>query len=129
MARPVLFVAMAESNFLRRYLDAGMAFTQLTQARAEAIVKELVQAGEVQTGNAQSAAADLMERSRKNSERLLVQVRRDVREQVSNLGLATRADVARLERQIEALKAQVKKAPAKKVAAKRAPATKKKAAR
>ena len=33
---------MADSNVLKRYLDAGVAFTQLTQARAEALVKDLV---------------------------------------------------------------------------------------
>ena len=39
---------MAENPLIKRYLDAGMAFTQMTQARAEAIVKDLVKAGEVQ---------------------------------------------------------------------------------
>jgi polyhydroxyalkanoate synthesis regulator phasin len=121
---------MAETNFLKRYLDAGMAFTQLTQARAEAIVKDLVNAGEVQTGQAQATVADLIERSRENTERLLAQVRRDLRDQVSNLGLATKADIARLERQIASVKSpgnaaskSTKKAPAKK-AAKRSPSKK-----
>ncbi len=94
---------MPQTNILRRYLDAGMAFTQLTQSRAEAIVRDLVQAGEVQTGQAQATVAELVERSRKNTERLFEQVRRDVRDQVSNLGLATKSDISRLERQISTL--------------------------
>ena len=96
---------MAETNILKRFLDAGMAFTQLTQARAEEIVKDLVNAGEVQTGQAQSTVAELIERSRENTERLVDQARRDIRDQVSNLGLATKADIARLESQIATLKA------------------------
>lgn len=117
---------MAETNFLKRYLDAGVAFTQLTQARAEAIVRDLVSAGEIQTGQAQAAVTELIERSRENTERLLAQVRKDVREQVGTLGLATKADIARLERQIASLRSPSKAAArkAKKAPAKRAPAKK-----
>ncbi|MEY2477519.1 MAG: hypothetical protein QOG87_2834, partial [Actinomycetota bacterium] len=46
---------MAQNDMLRRYLDAGMAFTQLTRARAEAIVKDLVKAGELQREQTQDA--------------------------------------------------------------------------
>jgi polyhydroxyalkanoate synthesis regulator phasin len=99
---------MADSNLLRRFLDAGVAFTQLTQARAEAIVKDLVNAGDVQTSQAQAAVAELIERSRENTERLLDQVRTDVRVQLGNMGLATREDIARLEGQISALGASVR---------------------
>ena len=49
----------------------GSSFTNLTQSRAEALVKELVKAGELQTDQARDAVADLLERSRKNSERLI----------------------------------------------------------
>ena len=38
---------MAQTDMLRRYLDAGLAFTKMTQDRAEAIVRDLVRAGEV----------------------------------------------------------------------------------
>ena len=97
---------MADSNVLKRYLDAGMAFTQLTQARAEALVKDLVKTGEVQTEQAQTAVDELLERSRKNTERLFEQVRNEVRDQVANLGLATKADIARLERRIDGLRSR-----------------------
>ncbi len=116
---------MAQNDLLKRYLDAGVAFTQMTQSRAEAIVKDLVKAGEVQTDQAQAAVADLVDRSRKNTERLVAQVRKEVRDQVSNLGLATKDDINRLERQISSLKGSTaKKAPAKKRAARKAPAKK-----
>jgi polyhydroxyalkanoate synthesis regulator phasin len=110
---------MAENDTLRRYLDAGMAFTQLTRARAQAIVKDLVRAGEVQREQTQERVEELMERSRKNTEQMLDVVRKEVRQQLSAMGLATKDDIARLERKI----AQVggaKKAPAKKRAAKKA---------
>ena len=46
---------MAQSNALKKYLDAGIAFTNMTQAKAEALVKDLVKTGEVQTEQAQAA--------------------------------------------------------------------------
>ena len=36
---------MAQNDVLKRYIDAGLAFTALTQARAEALVKDLVKVG------------------------------------------------------------------------------------
>jgi len=116
---------MADSNLLKRFLDAGVAFTQLTQARAEAIVKDLVNAGEVQTSQTQATVAELIERSRENTERLLDQVRTDFRSQVKNMGLATKDDIARLEGQISSLSAAAARAAAVRTAAEKtsAPAT------
>ncbi|MDQ1395468.1 MAG: hypothetical protein QOG64_727 [Acidimicrobiaceae bacterium] len=91
---------MPQNDMLKRYLDAGLAFTQMTRDRAEAIVKDLVKAGEVQQKQAQKQVDDLVERSRKNTEALLEVVRREVTTQLSAMGLATRDDIARLEAMI-----------------------------
>lgn len=98
---------MDQSNPLRRYLDAGMALTQLTQARAEALVKEFVSAGELQADQAQAAVADVIERSRQNTERLFEQVRQELRDQANALGLATKDDISRIEEQIRSLVSSV----------------------
>lgn len=121
---------MAQTDLLKRYLDAGLAFTQMTQQRAEGIVRDLVKAGEVQAEQATQRRNELVERSRQNTERLVEQVRKEVREQVRSLGLATQSDIASLRKEVAALKqasAPAKRAAASKAAAKRAPA--KKAAR
>ena len=97
--------AMAQTDLLKRYLDAGMAFTAMTQARAEAIVKDFVKAGEVQAEQARETANELLERSRQNSEKLAESIRKEIKQQVSNLGLATKDDIARLERKIAAASA------------------------
>ena len=39
---------MPQNELLKRYLEAGMHFSQMTRERAEAIVRDLVKAGEVQ---------------------------------------------------------------------------------
>ena len=116
---------MAQTDLFKRYLDAGLAFTQMTQQRAEAIVKDLVKAGEVQAEQATQRRNEILDRSRKNTEALLATIRKEVREQVKSLGLATQSDVAALRKEIASLKGAAK-APAKKApAAKRAPAKKK----
>lgn len=115
---------MAQNDLLKRYLEAGMQFTAMTQARAEAIVRDLVKAGEVQTEQTQALVQDLLDRSRKNSEKLIDQVRKEIRSQISSLGLATQDDIARLEREIRSVKGGAAKAPAKKASGKKAPAKK-----
>ena len=126
---------MAQNDVFKRYLDAGAAFTQLTQKRAEVIVKDFVKAGEIQTEQASQAVQDLLDRSRKTTEALIAQVRGEVRSQVRGLPFATKADINRLDRRIDtvaskatsstaAAKPAAKKAPAKKSAASKAPAKK-----
>ena len=131
---------MAETNILKRYLDAGMAFTAMTQSKAEAIIKELVKTGELQAEQAQAAAADLIERSKHNTEELLDQIRKDISSSAESLGLATVTELNRIEKLIDAINPkksaskapaakasstpEAKKAPAKKAAAKKAPAKK-----
>ena len=121
---------MAQTDLLKRYLDAGLAFTQMTQQRAEAIVKDLVKAGEVQAEQAAKRRDELVERSRQNTEKLVGTVRREVRDQIRSLGLATQSDIEALRKEIASLKkgapasstaakATAKKEPAKKAAAKK----------
>src|SRR3546814_5961012 len=78
---------MAKNPLIKRYLDAGMAFTQMTQSRAEAIVKDLVKQGEVKSKQAEELIEELIERSRANTEGLLELVRTEVRDQLVSLGL------------------------------------------
>ena len=115
---------MAQNDVLKRYLDAGLAFTALTQARAEELVKDLVKIGEVQADQARETVSDLLERSRKNSEKLLETVRTEVRQQITSLGIATQADLDKIEERIASVIGTAT-APAKKATAKKAPAAKK----
>ena len=129
---------MAQTDLLKRYLDAGVAFTQMTQAKAEGIVRELVRAGEVQTGDARQRVEELLERSRRNSDQLVKLVRDEVNSQVSRLGLVPKKELDAVRRELADLRAQqartvVKAAtPAtgvKKAAAKKAAPAKKAAAK
>jgi polyhydroxyalkanoate synthesis regulator phasin len=119
---------MAQNDVFKRYLDAALEFSALTQSRAEALVKDLVKAGEVQADQARDTVSELLERSRKNSEKLIETVRTEVKGQISSLGLASKEDIDKLEKRLSSLveaatgpvrKAAAKATPAKKPAAKK----------
>jgi polyhydroxyalkanoate synthesis regulator phasin len=127
---------MANKDAFQKYLDAGIAFTNVTRARAEELVQELVRSGEFQRGEARARVDDLIERSRKGREVLLAQVRHEVTRQLDSVGITSLEDLAKqvaslIGRSAEAgkaatsgTKAAAKKAPAKKAATKKAAAKK-----
>jgi polyhydroxyalkanoate synthesis regulator phasin len=124
---------MSKRDAYQRYLDAGIAFTQMTRSRAEELVQELVKSGEVQRKEAQAKVEELVDRSRKSSESLLSVVRDEVGNQLHSLGISNIEDLAK---QVAALlnrspksgsgpaKASATKATAKKSAAKKSAAKK-----
>jgi len=114
---------MPADDLLRRLLDAGAAFTQMTQQRAEEIVRDFVRAGEVQSEQTQSAVQDLVERSRQNTERLLETVRGEIRNQVAGLGLATADDVDAIRRELSTLRSSTTRRPAARKATRKKKAT------
>ena len=62
---------MASNERIRKYLDAGTVLGQVSRGRAEEIVRELVNAGDIQRSQAQEWVDNLVERSRKSSEQVL----------------------------------------------------------
>src|SRR5437763_850820 len=63
---------MATNDRWQQYLDTGRAWTEMSRAQAEAVVRDLVKAGEVQQKRAKKAVDELLERSRKNAEELRI---------------------------------------------------------
>src|SRR4051794_41469200 len=98
---------MPQNELFKRYLEAGMQFSQMTRDRAEAIVRDLVKAGEVQAEQTQTMVAEVLERSRKNTERFVEQVQSEVRKQLSVAEFVTKDTVARLQSQIDELRKQL----------------------
>jgi polyhydroxyalkanoate synthesis regulator phasin len=86
---------MVSKDDVQRYLDAGIAFTAVTRARAEELVGELVTSGTFQSTDARAKVDDLIERSRKSREALVAQIRSEVTSQLSSLGITSLDDLAR----------------------------------
>jgi len=76
---------MASNERIRKYLDAGTVLGQVSRGRAEEIVRELVNAGDIQRSQAQEWIDNLVERSRKSSEQVLELVRHEVASQLEKI--------------------------------------------
>ena len=122
------------NDAFQRYLDAGIAFSNMTRRRAEELVHELVQSGDLQHGDARAKVDELIERSRKGSEAFVAQVRAEVTRQLEHVGITSLEDLAvqvatLLGRSAEAGRSTVsKKSPPKKATVTKKAPTKKKTA-
>lgn len=84
----------------RQYLEAGMHAGEITRSQAQRIVRQLVKEGQVAESRARAYVDELVNRSRKRTDDLRKLVRKEIRSQLSSLGLATKQDLARLERKL-----------------------------
>jgi polyhydroxyalkanoate synthesis regulator phasin len=102
----------------------------VTRERAEEIMRELVNLGDLRLEQAQQWVDDVLDRSRKNTEALLDLIREEVSRQLSSMSLVTKEDVSRLVARLSRAPAAVRKTTkkaGKKKAVKKAPARAKKA--
>src|SRR5438046_2460947 len=109
---------MPGDDLFKRYLEIGASVLGMSRERAESIVRDLVASGEVAKGQATKAADWLVERGRSGTEELAELVRREIRQQVTALGLATKDDIARLEARLDEAPAASQARAAAKVARK-----------
>ena len=98
----------------KRLLDAGTQFTEMRRSQARALAADLVAQGHLARDQMASAVEDLLEQSRRRTEDLRKLVQKEVQRQLGALGLATKADLAALERRLTKATRATKKAPSKK---------------
>jgi polyhydroxyalkanoate synthesis regulator phasin len=98
----------------KRLLDAGTQFTEMRRSQARALAADLVAQGHLARDQMASAVEELLEQSRRRTEDLRKLVQKEVQRQLGALGLATKADLAALERRLTKATRATKKAPAKK---------------
>jgi polyhydroxyalkanoate synthesis regulator phasin len=78
---------MPGSEGFRKYIEAGTVLGQITRARAEEIMKELVSSEDMDRAHAEQWVDELVERSRRASQELVELVRYEVRTQLAALGV------------------------------------------
>jgi polyhydroxyalkanoate synthesis regulator phasin len=115
---------MPQAPDWKRLLDTGVQFTEMRRSQARAIARDLVAQGHLARDQMGAAVDELLELSRRRTEDLRKMVQKEVQRQLSSLGLATKADLARLERRIARTAREAKKDPGKKKSAKKASAEK-----
>lgn len=103
---------MARDERLKKVQGAGADFLETARARAEEFLRELSRAGGDTQGRAQGALDELMEGGRKGTGQLVSVIRKEITNQLSMLGLATKDDLADLERRLSGRAAATKAAGA-----------------
>ena len=111
---------MASDERFKKYQDAGADFLETARARAEEFLRELSKATDSTQKQGRDTIDDLRAGSRRSTEQFMTSVRKEVASQLSALGIATKADLAALEKKLSGRAGSQKAAPAKK-----APAAKK----
>jgi polyhydroxyalkanoate synthesis regulator phasin len=88
---------------IKRYFDAAQSLTEIPRDRAEKVARRLAGSGLIDASQIRGVASDLIERSRENRRRVTDLVAREIRRQVSRLGLASKDDIERLKQRVQAL--------------------------
>ncbi|HZD67448.1 MAG TPA: phasin family protein [Actinomycetes bacterium] len=97
------------ANAREQYLQAMASLTEMTRTRAERLASRLAKQGELQSGQVGRFAEDLVRRTQRNRETMSRLIQREVKRQLSVLGIATRDEVARLQQRIRALEQAVER--------------------
>ena len=124
---------------IKRLLESGAQVTEMSQAKAEQLVKDLTKSGGMRRKDAERAVNELVSRGRDTTDQVVAAVQRELSKQLGRLAdriddiedvledIAEKMGVAGTkgaEKKAPAKKAPAKKAPAKKAPAKKAPAKK-----
>ena len=95
---PPKIPTLPQASDWRQVLETGMQFTELRRSQAREIVSDLVAQGHLARDQMGAAVDEVLEMSRRRSEDLRRFVQAEVQRQLGSLGLATKADLAALER-------------------------------
>jgi polyhydroxyalkanoate synthesis regulator phasin len=101
---------MAISDTVRRYVEAGRE--ALSPGKAEDLARALAKQGEIRRDQVSGLARDLVDWSRRNSDRLLDTIRREVKKQISRTGVATKDEIDSLKRRVRELERGARKGAA-----------------
>ncbi len=91
---------MPRDDRFKKYQEAGADFLETARVRAEEFLRELSKVGESTQRQGRGALDDLVDESRKGTEQVIASIRSEIRSQLSLLGLATKEDLAALERRL-----------------------------
>ena len=103
----------------KRLLETGMEFTEMRRSRARQIAADLVSQGQLAKDQVSATVDEIMDASCERSDKFRGAVRAEVQRQLGALGLATKADIAALERKLTNRSAATSKRTVKKTAAKK----------
>mgnify|MGYP005841454139 CR=1 FL=1 len=92
---------------LKKLALAGIGVFSLTREKAEQIVKELAEKGQVSAEEAKGMFRELIEKGEQEREALLRTIRNEINRLREEVGLATKHDLKVLEQRISSLEARL----------------------
>lgn len=101
---------MAITDTVRKYVEAGRE--ALSPGKAQEIARSLARQGEIRRDQVSGLARDLVTWSRRNRDRLQELIGREVKKQVTRMGVATKEDIDSLKRRVRDLE-RAGKSPAR----------------
>jgi polyhydroxyalkanoate synthesis regulator phasin len=109
----------------KQILETGMQFTEMRRSQARSLAADLVAQGHLARDQMAATVDEFVELSRRRTEALRKMVQSEVQRQLATVGIATKQDLAALERRLTKANREAKKAPAKKKDTKKPAAAKK----
>src|SRR5579884_1499551 len=91
---------MPRDERFKKYQEAGADFLETARARAEEFLRELAKATDTTQKQGRDTLDDLMEGSKRGTEQFISSIRKEIKTQLSAIGIATKNDLAALERRI-----------------------------
>lgn len=95
-------------DLIGKMVSIGFGLAEITKEQAEKLVDELVKRGEMSRADSAGFVNELMKKAEDARQRMKDSVRDSVRSVVAELKLATKDDIERLERKLDALAGQGK---------------------
>ena len=91
-------------QLLKKLVLSGIGVLALTQEKIEEVVEELAKKGEIAWGEKEGLLAELIEKGKKQREEIERKIKKKVEEVISQVNIATKEDIERLEKKIDELK-------------------------
>ena len=91
-------------QLLKKLVLSGIGVLVLTQEKIEEVVEELAKKGEIAWGEKEGLLAELIEKGTKQREEIERKIKKKVEEVISQINIATKEDIKRLEKKIDELK-------------------------
>ena len=96
-------------ELIRRGILLGLGAISLTQEKAKAFVDELVQRGEVTKDEGGKLVNEMLDKAKEQEKTITEKINVEIRKVIDSLGVASKEDVAKLERRIEELSKKIEK--------------------
>ncbi|MBM9538251.1 phasin family protein [Desulfobulbus alkaliphilus] len=98
-------------ELMKNVVYAGIGAAFLTKEKIEELKSDLVEKGKMSQEEGKQFVDDLLSKSEKAKDQLDLWINRRVEEQVKQLNLATRDEIAELQRKVEELQIALNKKP------------------